>query len=100
MQFRIKLILLSLCFSLLLQNKQGNIVGSIFMNINEHLCIHLHHWIIAIMCLIIIEYCFKDFEFKHIITNIIIGWGLSGFLVYSDRFNIITRCSITTPTLT
>lgn len=94
MLLKIKLILLSLVLTLLLQNEQGNTLGSLFIKISECGYFHLHHWILSIMLLLIIEFCFKENSFKHILGNIIIGFGLGGFLAYSDRFDVFTKCSI------
>ena len=90
---RLDIIFISFFITLILQNKQGNSVGSIFVKINESKCIHLHHWIISIIFIIFINFFCKN-NYNNIIINLLVGYGLAGFLAYSDSLHIYKNCKI------
>ena len=93
MILRYDIILISFFITLILQNRQGDYKGSIFLKINEYKCIHLHHWIISILIILFIYYIFKNWDSKNAI-NLLIGYGLAGFLGYSDSLYIYKNCKI------
>ena len=89
---KINIIIISLILTLILQNKQGDNIGSIFMKINKKWCLHLHHWILSILFIAIIYYL--SCQNNSLLISIGIGVGLAGFLAYSDRFEILVPCTV------
>lgn len=94
MLLNFKILIITILVSLVIQNKQGDFKGSIFIKMDTQQCFHLHHWILSIVLLIIIFYFFRENKMKIIIINTLLGFGIAGFIQYSDRFNIIKKCII------
>lgn len=82
------IIYISLRLSLIIQNEQGNTIGSFFLKLSEDTCFHLHHWISSIILIIFLKYVAKPFPYKDDLIAVIAGFGLAGF-TYSDRFYCI-----------
>lgn len=89
----IAILLLSFIVSLLIQNKQGNTIGSFFIKLSNTTCFHLHHWISTIILILLLKYVAKPFPYKDNLMSAIAGIGLAGF-TYSDRFNCVKPCTV------
>ena len=79
MKVKIEIIISSLFLTLCLQNRQGNSVGSLFWKISDDRCLHVQHWIIATILILILSNCVA-FTYRDDIVSFLAGFGLAGFL--------------------
>ena len=86
-------IFVSFVLTFYLQNNQGNSNGSLFWKISDDMCLHIHHWVIAFILVVLVSSC-AGFKHRDVIISSLIGFGLAGFFAYSDRFSFIEPCSI------